>query len=59
LKGRRWLIDDQLSYADFRVAFVFPFAAQARLPLAEFPELQRLSHQLDQLPAWRDPFAGL
>jgi len=59
LKGRRWLIDDQLSYADFRVAFVFPFATKARLPLAEYPEVQRLSNQLDELEAWREPFQGL
>lgn len=59
LKGREWLIDDRLSYADFRVAFVFPFADQAGLPLADYPEVQRLTDQLNQIDAWRDPFAGL
>lgn len=59
LEGRRWLIDDRLSYADFRVATCFPFAAAAGLPIAEFPQVQRLADQLDQFDAWRDPFAGL
>jgi glutathione S-transferase len=59
LEGRRWLIDDRLSYADFRVATCFPFAAAAGLPIAEFPQVQRLADQLDQIDAWRDPFAGL
>lgn len=51
LKGRHWLIDDKLSYADFRVAFVFPYASGAGLPLADYPEVQRLSQQLDELAA--------
>lgn len=59
LKGRRYLIDDRLSYADFRVAFVFPYAVRARLPLADYPEVQRLANQLNELEAWRDPFQGL
>jgi len=59
LKGRRWLIDDTLSYADFRVAFVFPYAGQAGLPLADYPEVQRMSDQLNELDAWREPFKGL
>ncbi len=59
LKGRHWLIAEKLSYADFRVAFVLPFAAKAGLPVSDYPELQRLSDQLDQIAAWRDPFAGL
>ena len=59
LMGRAWLINDRLSYADFRVAFVFPFADRCGLPLADFPELDRLNRQLNEIPAWRDPFAGL
>ncbi|MDP3193869.1 glutathione S-transferase family protein [Tabrizicola sp.] len=59
LQGREWLVDDRLSYADFRVATCFPFAKAAGLPLADFPQVQRLADQLSQLDAWRDPFAGL
>ena len=59
LAGREWLVDDRLSYADFRVATCFPFAEAAGLPLAEFPQAQRLADQLNALEAWRDPFAGL
>ncbi|MEO6299889.1 MAG: glutathione S-transferase family protein [Paracoccaceae bacterium] len=58
LKGHRWLIADKPSYADFRVAFVLPYAAKAGLPLSDYPEVQRLSDQLDELEAWRDPFKG-
>ncbi len=59
LMGRQWLIADKLSFADFRVAFVLPYAAKAGLPLSDYPEVQRLSNQLDQIAAWRAPFAGL
>lgn len=37
LQGRTWLVDDRLSYADFRVATCFPFAKAAGLPLADYP----------------------
>lgn len=59
LAGRKWLVDDRLSYADFRVATCFPFARAAGLPVAEYPQAQRLADQLNQLDAWRDPFAAL
>lgn len=59
LAGREWLVDDRLSYADFRVATCFPFAEAAGLPLEEFPQARRLADQLMQIDAWRDPFAGL
>ena len=59
LQGREWLVDDRLSYADFRVATCFPFAEAAGLPIADFLQVQRLADQLNQIDAWRDPFAGL
>jgi glutathione S-transferase len=59
LQGRTWLVDDRLSYADFRVGTCFPFAAAAGLPIADFPQVQRLANQLMQIEAWRDPFVGL
>jgi glutathione S-transferase len=59
LKGRQWLVGDHISYADFRVATLMPFARPALLPVEDYPELQRHAAQLDVLPFWRDPFAGL
>ena len=59
LEGRDWLINNTLSYADFRVAFVFPYADRCGLPLDDFPNLARLNRQLNEIPAWRDPFKGL
>ncbi len=59
LEGRKWLLGDRISYADFRVATPLPFAEGAGLPLAEFPQVQRWHEQLWALDAWREPFAGL
>ena len=59
LKGRHWLVGDHISYADFRVATLMPFARAALLPVEEFPEILRHAAQLDALPHWRDPFDGL
>ena len=59
LQEKTWLVDNRLSYADFRVASALPFAAEAQIPLAEFPNMQRWHEQLMELPAWRAPFDGL
>lgn len=56
LKGRRYLVGDALSVADFAVAITLPYAQQAHLPLESFPEIQRWHAQLNRLPAWREPF---
>ena len=59
LANRKWLVDDRVSYADFRVATFLPFAEMAQIPLADFPNMQRWYNQLLELPAWRAPFDGL
>jgi glutathione S-transferase len=59
LAERDWLVDDRLSYADFRTGCVLPFAEQARLPLGDYPNVARWHRQLLELAAWRDPFEGL
>jgi len=59
LKSRKWLVDNQLSYADFRAATVLPFAERSQLPIGDYPNIVRWHAQLNELDAWRDPFAGL
>jgi glutathione S-transferase len=59
LKGREWLVGSEVSYADFRVATVLPFADLAGLPLARYPHVAAWHARMMQLDAWRDPFAGL
>lgn len=59
LKDREWLVGDHLSYADFRVQTVTPFARAAGLPIDDYPHILRHAAQLDSLPHWQDPFAGL
>lgn len=59
LSGRRWLVGDSVSYADFRMATFLPFNDAARLPLGDYPCLQRWYRRLEVIDAWRDPFQGL
>jgi glutathione S-transferase len=59
LSGRDWLVGDEVSYADFRMATVLPFAKLAGLPLEDYPRVSAWHARLGQLDAWRDPFAGL
>lgn len=59
LAERRWLINGQPTYADFRVASALPFADRAHLPLADFSNIRRWHDRLNEFDAWREPFAGL
>ncbi|HSP95987.1 MAG TPA: glutathione S-transferase family protein [Candidatus Dormibacteraeota bacterium] len=53
LAGRRWLLGDQLTVADFSVGAPMAVAVAAQYPLATYPELTRWYASLAALPAWQ------
>ena len=59
LASRRWLIDDRLTYADFRAATVMPFARDAKMPVDGYKNILGWAARLDEIDAWRAPFEGL
>jgi glutathione S-transferase len=59
LRGRRYVVDDRLSVADFALAATLPYAVKARLPLDGFTEIVRWHEGMNELPAWRAPFPGV
>lgn len=56
LANRSYLLGDRLSVADFAVATTLPYARDARIPIEEFPAVQRWHDRLMDLPAWQSPF---
>jgi glutathione S-transferase len=56
LKGRRYLVGDGLTVADFAVGVTLPYAEQVGIPLDEFPDVRRWHDRLSELEAWREPF---
>lgn len=56
LHGRRYLLGDDLTVADFGVACQLPYASEAKLPLGAFGAISRWHDRLMELPAWRDPY---
>lgn len=53
LKGQKFLVNSQLTIADFCLASSLTFAEEARLPLAGFPNITRWLLALDEQPGWR------
>jgi glutathione S-transferase len=56
LRGRKFLVGDTLTVADFAVGVALPYAQTAHMPVAEFSEIERWHDRLNELPAWREPF---
>lgn len=56
LRGRKYLLGDALTIADFAVAVTLPYAERAKIPVGDFPEMARWHDRLNELAAWRDPF---
>ena len=59
LASRRWLVEDRLTYADFRAATIMPFAKDAKTPDEGYKNTLGWAARLDELDAWRAPFEGL
>ena len=59
LAARTWLLGDEVSYADFRMAAFLPFNGVAGLPLQDFPAVSKWYGQLEAIDAWSNPFRGL
>jgi glutathione S-transferase len=56
LEGRTFLLGDHLTVADFAVSVTLPQAETIRLPLDGFSNIARWVSQLEEIPAWREPF---
>lgn len=53
LEGKKYLVGDRLTIADFAVAAPLPLAQAARLPLEGFPNISRWYQQIASLEAWK------
>ena len=56
LRGRKYLLGDTLTIADFAVAVTLPYADKANIPVGGFSEIERWHARLNELPGWREPF---
>jgi glutathione S-transferase len=52
LKGRDWLVGDDVTLADFSVGSFLDLAGLAEYPMAPYPEIARWYRNIEQLPAW-------
>jgi glutathione S-transferase len=58
LRGKTWLVGEQLTIADFSVGALVPTAERMELPVGKFAEILRWYKGLAALPAWRDALAA-
>jgi glutathione S-transferase len=58
LKGKTWLIGEQLTIADFSIGGLVPSAERMGLPVRDFPETVRWYENLAALQAWQEALAA-
>jgi glutathione S-transferase len=56
LGGRKFLLGDTLTIADFAVGVTLPYADKAKIPVDAFPAVARWHDRMNELPGWREPF---
>jgi glutathione S-transferase len=52
LRGRKWLLGDGLTVADFSIGGLVPSIKRMQLPIDQFAEIKRWYDVLSQLPSW-------
>jgi glutathione S-transferase len=57
LKGKSWVVGDQLTIADFSIGGLVPTAERMGLPVENFAEIVRWYKGLAALPAWQQALA--
>lgn len=58
LRGRRWLVGDAPTVADFAIGTAFVLAGPAEYPLEKYPEIVRWYAGLSALPGWQKALAA-
>lgn len=56
LSGRKYIIGDRPTLADFSVGAMLPWAKPSKIPIEDFPEISRWYDRMNEIEAWREPF---
>jgi len=54
LEGKKWLLGDELTLADFSVGACFSYAEASGLPMNDYPHITAWLARLNELPAWKN-----
>ena len=54
LKGRKWLVDETPTIAEFAIGAWIPVASRLELPIGKYPEIVRWYEGLAALAGWRE-----
>ena len=54
LKGRKWLVGESLTIAEFAIGAWMPVASRLELPIGKYPEIVRWYEGLAALSGWRE-----
>lgn len=53
LEGKKWILGDELTLADFSVGACFSYAEPSGLPWNDSPHIKAWAGRLNELPAWK------
>ncbi|HEV2177035.1 MAG TPA: glutathione S-transferase family protein [Stellaceae bacterium] len=59
LEGRKYIVGNRLTIADFQLASMATDWSTAEMPLTEFPNIVGWLAGLNRIPAWADPWPGI